>query len=301
MEVRVGVREQNKKLPFVITVLLNWNKWEYTAECLRSLQNLDYLNNQTVVVDNGSTNDSVTRLRSLFPDVTLITNEENLGFAAGCNVGIRYALNQGADYVWLLNNDTVVHPHALTALVERAESDPQIGAVGSVIYDWERRDKILAWGGGRISYWSGRSRHVSVPVENEKLDFLTGASILIRREALGAIGLLDERFFLYWEDADFSIRLKKKSWKLAVATHSKVWHRETATVGRGTEFQDYVFNVSATIFLRKHARFSLLPIFCLCGGRTAKRFAAGHFRRGLAVLGGILCGLRVPVTVKTKR
>jgi len=297
----VSVIDRYKKRPLVITVLLNWNKWEYTAECLRSLQKLDYSNNQTVVVDNGSTNDSVARLRSLFPDVMLIENEKNLGFATGCNVGIRYALQQGASYVWLLNNDTVVHPHALTALVERAESDPQIGAVGSVIYDWERRDKVLAWGGGRISYWFGISRHVSVSVENEQLDFLTGASMLIRREAFGAIGLLDERFFLYWEDADFSIRLKKRSWKLAVAAHSKVWHRETATIGRRTEFQDYFYNVSATIFLRKHARFSLLPIFCLCAGRTTKRFAAGHFRRGIAVIKGIFCGLRVPVTVKAEQ
>jgi GT2 family glycosyltransferase len=114
---------------------------------LSSLEFLDYPDYKVIVVDNGSTDNSVAEIRKAHPQITLLETGRNLGFAGGNNVGIRYALEQGADYVWLLNNDTKADPHALTAMVEVAESDPRIGAVGSVLYYMDEPERVQAWGG----------------------------------------------------------------------------------------------------------------------------------------------------------
>jgi len=269
-------------------VLLNFNNWRYTIECLASLQHLDYDDWKVLVVDNGSKDDSLERIRELFPEVEIIELTENLGFPGGNNRGIRVALERGAEYVWLLNNDTVVEPQALRAMVEKAESDPKIGAVGSAIYSMEERERLQAWGGGYVNFWLGRSRHFLRPVSDEEIQFVTGASVLLRRTVLESLGLLDEGFFpIYWEDADYCFRLRKAGWKLAVAENSKVWHKETATIGKNSERLDFVFNKSAIRFFRKHARVPLIPIWTAICLRIAKRAIAGDWKRVRAVWAGV--------------
>ncbi len=134
--------------PRVCIVTLNWRGIEDTLGCLESLRQLAYPNFQVVVVDNGSGDDSVVRIADRYPEVDLVETGANLGFAGGCNVGIRRALERGADYLWLLNSDTWVDADALTAMVELAERDPALGAVGSVICDQAVPERVLAWGGG---------------------------------------------------------------------------------------------------------------------------------------------------------
>ena len=147
-----------------------------------------------MVVDNGTTDDSVAEIGRAFPEVTLLLSGANLGFGGGCNVGIRHALAQGADYVWLINSDATVAPAALTALVQVADSDPALGAVGSVLYEADQPDQIQLWGGGRVNLWLGLSNHWVVPVP---ISFISGASPLLRRAALEQVGLSDEgRFFM---------------------------------------------------------------------------------------------------------
>jgi len=128
--------------PLVFIIVLNWNGKDDTLECLGSLQQLDYPNFETVVVDNGSTDGSEDVIRSAFPSVNFIQTGRNLGYAGGNNVGIKHALSHGADYVWLLNNDTTVDPNALTALVETAQADPKIAVVGSKIFYYDQPDVI---------------------------------------------------------------------------------------------------------------------------------------------------------------
>ncbi|HDL01181.1 MAG TPA: glycosyltransferase family 2 protein, partial [candidate division Zixibacteria bacterium] len=135
--------------PLVYIVLLNWNGWKDTAQCLDSLKELAYHNYCILIVDNGSTDKSVSRLKSAYPDINLIETGSNLGFSGGCNVGIRHALDSNADYVWLLNNDTKVDRHSLSRLIAAGESDSKIGAVGSVIYHMNQIDEVQVWGGGR--------------------------------------------------------------------------------------------------------------------------------------------------------
>src|SRR5260370_23149874 len=175
----------------VDVLLLNWNGWRDTVECLRSLEKLSYPDFSVVVIDNGSTDDSVAQIRGAFPAVTIVEAGKNLGFAGGCNLGITYALRGGAEYVWLLNNDTKVDACALRAMIETAEADPRIGAVGSAIYSMAEPERLQAWGGGYVNFWLGRSRHFVNPVGDEHIQFLTAASLLLRRSVVEAICLID--------------------------------------------------------------------------------------------------------------
>lgn len=264
-------------------VVLNWNGWRDTVECLASLEKLTYRNFRVIVVDNGSTDDSVSKIRDLFPAATVIETEKNLGFAGGCNVGIRHVLENGAAYVWLLNNDTTVDAEALGAMVEMADGDVKLGAVGSAIYSKAEADRLLAWGGGYINFWLGRSRHFLGSVPNDRIEFLTGASLLLRRAALESVGLLDEGFFMYWEDGDYCFRLRQAGWNLAVAGDSLVWHKEQGSVGKKSALLDAHFNRSAKRFFARHAPVPFISISAGIGLRIAKRVLTGDWERAQAV------------------
>jgi len=285
LEEKACIKKENGA-PVVYVVVLNWNGWRETIDCLSSLESLDYPDYQVIVVDNGSTDNSAAEICKAHPQITLLETGRNLGFAGGNNVGIRYALEQGADYVWLLNNDTKADPHALTAMVEVAESDPRIGAVGSVLYYMDEPERVQAWGGGWVSLWWGISRHFTMPVPAERIHYITGASLLIRRRALEEVGLLDEDFFMYWEDADFSLRLRKAGWRLAVTSGVRVWHKESASLGKKSPVLDEYFNNSAVRFFRRHAPWPLLPIAVGVGGRLLKRILRRDWERVRAVWRG---------------
>ncbi|BBF65118.1 glycosyltransferase family 2 protein [Acidithiobacillus ferridurans] len=277
----------------VYIVLLNWHGWQDTINCLDSLTTLSYPNYRVLVVDNGSTDDSAVRIRAAHPEVPIIETGRNLGFSGGCNVGIRRALEDGADYVWLLNNDTTVDPQALSAMVAVAEADPRVGAVGSVLYYLDSPQDIQAWGGGRVSFWSGRAHQYLAAASNAKLDYLTAASMLIRRSALEKVGLLDEKFFfMYWEDTDYSFRLRRAGWRIVVAEESTVFHKEHASTGKGSALLDQYFNESAVCFFRRHATYPIWPIFVSSLGRLTKRILLGNRHRFVATLRGIYIGLR---------
>jgi len=277
----------------VYIILLNWHGWQDTIVCLDSLASLDYPNYRVLVVDNGSTDDSVTRIRAAHPEVSIMETGRNLGFSGGCNVGMRHALEEGADYIWLLNNDTTVDPHALASMVAVAEADPGVGAVGSIFYYLDNPKDIQAWGGGRVCFWSGRTRHHLGPVPSARLHYLTAASILLRRRALEAVGLLDENtFFMYWEDTDFSFRLRKAGWRLAVADQSIVLHREHAATGKGSPLLDYYFNESAVRFFWCYSPIAAWPISIGTLGRLGKRVLRGNLPGFVATLRGTYAGLR---------
>ena len=267
----------------VLIIVLNWNGWRDTVKCLTSLKKLSYPNVRIVVVDNRSTDDSVSQILQAFPDVAIIEAEKNLGFAGGCNLALRKALQDGAEYVWLLNNDTTVDPGALVAMVEMADADPKIGAVGSAIYSTEEPERLLAWGGGYINFWLGRSRHFLTSVPNNEIQFLTGASLLLRRCALASVGLLDEGFFMYWEDGDYCFRLRRAGWTLAVAGDSMVWHKEQGTVGKKSTLMDSHFNRSATRFFARHAPIPFISIWVGIGLRIVKRIFIGDWERARVV------------------
>lgn len=278
--------------PWVDIVLLNWNRWRDTLDCIGSLMKQNYGNFRIIVVDNGSNDDSVDRIRSAYPNVTLIVNQKNLGFGGGCNRGAHFALEHHADYVWFLNNDTTVDADALARMVWTSQSDPEIGAVGAVLYYADKPEKVQAFGGGYIHMIAGVSRHFTNKIADESLDYLTGASLLIPQTVLQQVGLFDERFFMYWEDTDLCYRIRQAGYRLAVAKEAIIWHKESASLGKKSAMLDRYFNQSAVYFLRKHAQFSWLPILIGVGGRFLKRILSGDFQRAYAVYHGFWDGLR---------
>lgn len=211
--------------PLVYILILNYRAWRDTVVCLEALEKLEYANYRVLVLDNASDNDSIIQLRTALPTVELVQLERNLGFAGGNNVGIRRALAEGAAYVWLLNPDTLPDARALTAMVERAEQDAQIGAVGSVLYEMDRPEQVQTWGGGEVVLPWGLIRLLTHWPQTRRLNYISGASLLLRRAALERVGLLDEGFFMYGEDADMGLRLLKTGFKLAVASESRVLHK----------------------------------------------------------------------------
>jgi hypothetical protein len=258
------------------------------------LEELDYKEYELLVIDNHSTNDSVERLREFSPNVKIIPLQKNLGFAGGCNVGIRYALARGARYIWLLNNDTKVDSSALRAMVAIAENDSRVGAVGSIIYDMHHPQRIQAWGGGRISLWFGRSSHCTKETSVAEISYLTGASLLLRGEALEHVGLLDETFFMYWEDADLCLRLRKAGWKLAVATESRVWHKEGASLGRASSAFDVHLWTSMVHFCQQHAPWSIVPTAVATARMVIRRIVLLEWLRAARLCGAVLARFRRP-------
>ncbi len=279
--------------PMVCVIILNWNGWQDTVACLDSLAMLDYSNHRVFVVDNGSTNDSIASIQSTHPKILIIETGRNLGFSGGCNVGIRHALEEeGADYIWLLNNDTTVNSQALSAMITAAEADDQIGAIGSVVYYMDCPEKIQAWGGGWISYFTGRAGHNLSGSANKKIHYITGTSILIKRRALETVGLLDEKnFFMYWEDVDFSFRLRRAGFGIGVAEKSIVLHKESSSAGKNSPKLDYYYNESAVRFFKKNIFMPIWPIFVGASGRILKRIIQGNKDRITATIGGTLAGL----------
>jgi GT2 family glycosyltransferase len=277
-----------KSQPFVYILILNWNGWEDTLECLTSLKKLDYKSAQIVVMDNASTNDSVMRIREAFPNITLIETGGNLGFSKGNNVGMRYALSHNADYVWLLNNDTTVEQNTLSALVKVAEKNSEIGAVGSLLYYMHNPSILQTWGGGKVNLWTGRPKQVKQPAQ---LDYLSGASLLIKREVLEKVGLFPDDYFMYWEDVDFGFSLRKAGWHLGVAEDSRVFHKDSGTTGRNSVLLDRYFSETLVTFLYRHAPVPLIPLILSVGRRVLLRLVRGQWERAKAVVEGTFAKL----------
>lgn len=218
--------------PRVSIILVNWNNFDDSAECLESLGQCTYPNREVVVVDNGSEGDDARLLRERFGDsIRLIENERNFGFAKGCNIGIRDALDREADYVVLLNNDTVVHPDFLEEVVRVAQSDQRVGIAGGKIYCYEF-PQLIWFAGGTIDYRTGNTLiRGSGEVdrgqfdEEVEVDWICSCFMVISRDLLQAIGMLDEKFFFGWEDADLCVRATRSGYKVLYAPGSGIWHK----------------------------------------------------------------------------
>lgn len=270
----------------VVIVVLNWNGWKDTVVCVESLRSLKGCSFEILVVDNGSTDGSVARIREALPSVALLQTGANLGFGGGCNVGIRHALERGAEYVWLINSDATADPGALSALVRLADQNLRVGAVGSVLFEANDVTRVQLWGGGRVNLWSGRSTHCRSP---GRIDFLSGASVLLRRAALEEVGLFDEAsFFMYWEDTDLAFRMRKAGWELAVAQDSRIWHKESASLGFGNPLLDQYATQSCIRFLRRHAPVPTLSVLLTLIRMVVKRILIGRPDRLRAVIRGYL-------------
>jgi len=276
----------------VATVVLNFNGVEDTLACLESLLAMQPAPGEIHVVDNASDDDSVRRIRAAYPTVRVSVNRTNLGFGAGLNPLLEALLSDGAEWIWLLNNDTQVASDALIQLLEHASARPDTGAVGARILDMHPPHAVQTWGGGRIEWWRGSSRHFTTETVDGKLDYITGASMLLRTAALRQVGLFDPRFFLYWEDADLCLRLRAAGWKLTVAAEAGVYHRLSGTTVAASAGKDELINASAVRFFRKHALLGGWPAIVIgTSARIARRLLRGDIEAARAVWRGVVRGI----------
>ena len=266
----------------VACVVVNWNGWRDTLACLRTLACQAAQPLHVIVVDNGSTDESVARIGDWIAEVracpttfSLLPSPENVGFARGANLGIRQALNQGAEFVWLLNNDTECPPDTLAKLLRTARDGEGTGIVGTVLFYHSDPSRVQAWGGGHISRLTGTATHYLQPTVVETDSYVTFASVLIRAAVFQEIGLLHEGYFMYYDDSDFCLRMARTAWKIAIAADTAVLHKESAsTEGPRNPFMEKTITVSGLRFLLRHSPLPWLsfPLFLLLKlGNRARR------------------------------
>jgi GT2 family glycosyltransferase len=284
--------------PLVYVIVLNWNGRQDTAACLESCLQLSYPRVRLLVVDNGSVDGSEEALRERFPDVPLLQTGKNLGFAGGNNVGIRYALEHGAEFVLLLNNDTVVDPRFVDALVAAA-ADPAVGMLIPKIYYFEPPD-VLWYAGAYMNEWLGWGNHLGAGKRDvgqfdaiSETNRPTGCALMVRRAVCETVGLLAEEYFCYCEDLDWGLRARNAGFKLLYVPTSKVWHKISRSTGgsrSGVSLYYYVRNLllcldrnhplPAPLRLLRHlviVASSALGLFTM---RIPKRAGAGFIWRG---------------------
>jgi GT2 family glycosyltransferase len=229
-------------------VVLNWNGLADTRRLLPTLaacRDPDGWTHTVLVVDNGSTDGSVDAIRSEFPDIRLLPLGENRRFAGGNNPGIRRALAEGADAVMLLNNDTQADPGLLEHLLRALDQDPHAGAAAPLIY-FGAPSRSIWYAGGRCVPALGLTAHRGLRERDEgryrsveETGYLTGCCLLARRELWEKVGLLDEGYFIYAEDADWSLRAREAGWRLLFVPTARLWHEVSASAGAASAFKIY--------------------------------------------------------------
>jgi GT2 family glycosyltransferase len=329
----------------VYIVVLNWNGWRDTIECLESLFRLVYPSYTVVVCDNDSTDHSLEKIKKWakgdllfvatnlqlahlttpsvpkpltyieYPEppagtmacsqvrsLVLIQTGRNGGFAAGCNAGMRYALAQDdCDFVWLLNNDTVVEKDALSRMTERMLDEPRLGICGSVLLNYDAPHTVQAYGGRRYSPWRARvlpdTRTNSAGEDSlQRIDYVLGASMLVRRSFLDRVGLMEEAYTFYFEELDWAARAGRE-YLLGYAPLSHVYHKEGASLGtrvqrnaRSSSSEWYVAR-SRILFTRKFYPQYLPTALAWVAFTALHRLLTGQFSKAAQIAGAARAGL----------
>jgi hypothetical protein len=341
----------------VYILLVNWNGWGDTIECLESVMRLEGVQFRVIVCDNDSNDDSLKHIRdwaegslnayvpaaspinrlssppipkpvhwveydrkmaeaggdsTINPSLILIQTGANLGFAGGNNVGLRYALaREDFDYVWLLNNDTVVEPQALEAMLTRMESDPSVGICGSTLLRYNTPAKVQVRGGGYYCKWLGLPWHLGqLGCDDETVDvkrverwmnYVVGASMLVSRRFLDDVGLLAEDYFLFFEETDWVQRAKGR-YSLAYANNSKVFHKVGKSVGTSSNPRekslicDYYSIRNRLMFTRRYFRGALPTVYLTLFFAILVRLFVGRLENA-AMIWRILVGEMTPPSV----
>ena len=289
-------------LPKVYVVILNFRAREDTVGCLLSLQGLTYRHFEVIVVDNASGDGSLefveqaVRDRVTYP-VHFIQSPRNDGFAAGNNIGLRFALTRNdARYFWLLNNDTEVAPKALGALVDAAEGDRaagrKVGQYGAKLLYYDQRDTIQAVG-GRYNPWFGVTREIGneekdagqYDVSVPDADIVIGASIFVSDRFLRETGLLREDYFLYYEEHDWAVRGRLKGWQLRVIPRCVVYHKHGASIGGRRDrdsksvLSDFYSIRNRLLFTARYFPWCLPTVYVGLLGVALRRIQRGQWSR----------------------
>ncbi|MEI9917737.1 MAG: glycosyltransferase family 2 protein [Bacteroidota bacterium] len=253
--------------PLVSIVTVNFNQTAVTRDLLLSLKKISYTNIETIVIDNGSSDDSISSLAVEFPEIQLIKTHQNLGFAGGNNVGIKVAKG---DYLLLLNNDVEVTPGFLEPLVETLENNPEAAVASPKIVYYGRDEMIQYAGSSKINTFTGRGRRIGyLETDKGQYDYIRptelghGACIMVSRKAISTVGLMPEDYFLYYEEHDWTETMKRHNFKVYYVGTSKIYHKESVSTGRNSPLKTYFLSRNRLLFARRNSSGIVLLISIL--------------------------------------
>lgn len=243
----------------VYIVIVNYNGYKDTLECIKSIEenekNIDY---KIIVVDNKSTDESIKKL-SVLKNIYLIKSNKNGGFSYGNNLGIKYAIEKGAKYILLLNNDTIITKNCISILKEEMDKHKELGIISSRIMYYDFKNKINSVG-GYVDWLRGtaviENKGCLYKEKDKKMkytEFVTGCCMLIKKEVIDKIGYLPEEYFMYYEDVDYCTKAIKNNFKIGVCYNSVIYHKESASSGGdGNPFAIEWNTRNRMIFIKKY-------------------------------------------------
>lgn len=253
--------------PKVHFVVLNYNAFIDTIDCIQSIKKINYPSYEIIVVDNASKDNSFEEISKAFSDIALLRSENNYGYANGNNMGISYALSKGAEYICIINNDVVVENDFLEPLMERVLGDNKIGLIGPCICDFYQRDRIQAFGSS-LNMVTGLTRakfkndlwkeHEG---EEKEVGYLGGACFIIKAEVFNKIGLIPENYFLFFEETEFCLKAVRAKFKMVCLAKSKVYHKGSFTISKFSGLSYFFLNRNRVIFMRRNANKLQYPLF----------------------------------------
>lgn len=293
--------------PSLVTCVLNWNRPDDTIACVESLLASGAADQRVLVVDNGSSDDSIARLRARFGDaIEILATGENRYYAGGMNAGIERAMSWSADLILLLNNDTVVSPDALPLLLAAAEAHPDAGILAPAVCYLLERARFWSLG-SRRSPWRPFPAEVGRDTVDRgqyttpmRVDFVTGCAMLVRREVVERIGLLDEGYRFYYEDADYCARARAAGFELLVEPRARIYHAVAQSAAREPAMVRYLKTWGRARFYRSYA-FGPTPLLTHAALWTQEAARAlihalrGERTMAAAIWRGVLDGYREPI------
>jgi len=252
-------------------IIVNYNSYEVTKQTILSLGKTSYTDYDIILVDNASTDGSGEKLKTDFPAIHFIASSENKGFAGGNNLAIQFALENDYTYILLLNPDVEVEPDFLEPLINKLDAEPKIGAVQPLIYFHHDKERIwnagasyhALWGNTPVIGYNQKDPGQSFRSIQRTIDWITGCAFMVKAEAIKKAGPLDETYFMYYEDADWSLAIKKAGYDLAYIPESVIYHiagfSQKTKAGNISPNTHYNNIRSRIIFLKKHTPFVYLP------------------------------------------
>ncbi len=278
----------------VYAVVLAWNHVEDTLECLESLLGSDYAPVRFLLVDNASTDNTLAEVRRRFPSVEILHSDENLGVSGGYNLGMQYAMDHGAEYILIANNDIQVDPAMAGCLVQALEAHPEAGM---------GMPKIYHYYGDRTRLWCTGARWRTFPpmvkmtgygapdsprfAQGEEIEFAPSCVLMLRREAVEKVGFFDTGFYFYQDDWDYSLRYRKAGYSIRFVPEAKMWHKVSVSTQKSEKPAKWwvYFGRSAVRYYRKHASRMAFSLFA--GWFLIREAIKGNFKRLLPFLQGV--------------
>lgn len=237
-------------------LILTYNGIENTVECLESLKKQIYKDYQVIIVDNASADSTVDTVKSGYPDVFVLENKQNLGYAGGNNAGLAYCIEKNFKYVFIINNDIILEPDALQKMVQFIENYPDAGIIGPINYSYYNRNEVQFLSSKLIldKYEFHVNTELSESCTFYETDYVNGAAMLLRIDLLKEIGCFDENYFLFWEESDLCLRTRRTGYKCIMLTNAKIYHKESASFGTAflSPLKNYYLQRNKLYFFKKN-------------------------------------------------